>query len=99
MRPKEHDATPQSDLFRLKLENLIDLRHELCRLAETISCQSMVDEFGPLYAEAGRPGARIYDALLLRCAAKANCDRVYTFNVRDFRAIAPPGLAERICAP
>ena len=50
-------------------------------------------------AAAARPGGRIYDALLLRCAAKANCDRVYTFNVRDFRAIAPPELAQRICAP
>ena len=59
MRPKERDTTPQSDLFRLKLLNLIDLRHELCRLAEVIEWQSLVDEFGPLYAEAGRPGVPI----------------------------------------
>ena len=59
MLPKERDATPQSDLFRLKLVNLIDLRHELCRLAEAIQWQALADEFGALYAEAGRPGVPI----------------------------------------
>src|ERR1035438_1530550 len=34
MRPKERTKAPQNDLFRLKLVNLIDLRHELCRLGE-----------------------------------------------------------------
>ena len=59
MLPKERDAAPQSDLFRLKLVNLIDLRHELCRLAEAIQWQALADEFGALYAEAGRPGVPI----------------------------------------
>ena len=36
MRPREQAKTPQSDLFRLKLTNLIDLRHELCKLADQI---------------------------------------------------------------
>jgi hypothetical protein len=36
MRPKESTKTPQNDLFRLKLSNLIDLRHELGRLGERI---------------------------------------------------------------
>jgi IS5 family transposase len=59
MRPREQTKTPQSDLFRLKLANLIDLRHELCRLAQRIPWQGLVDEFGPLYAEQGRPGVPI----------------------------------------
>jgi transposase, IS5 family len=29
MRPKQATATPQDDLFRARLENLIDLRHPL----------------------------------------------------------------------
>ena len=53
MRPDERTATPLSDLFRLKLVNLIDLRHELCRLAQKLPWQALVDEFGALYAEAG----------------------------------------------
>ena len=59
MRPHERTATPLSDLFRLMLVNLIDLRHELCRLAQSIHWQALADEFGALYAEAGRPGVPI----------------------------------------
>ena len=59
MRPNEPTATPQNDLFRQKLVNLLDLRHELCRLADRIEWQSLADEFGALYAEAGRPGVPI----------------------------------------
>jgi hypothetical protein len=54
MRPKERTKTPQNDLFRLKRVNLIDLRHELCRLGERIHWQGLVDQFGALYAEHGR---------------------------------------------
>jgi IS5 family transposase len=59
MRPKERAKTPQRDLFRLKLVNLIDLRHELCRLGEKINWSALVDEFGALYSEHGRPGIPI----------------------------------------
>ena len=59
MRPNERSATPQSDLFRLRLVNLIDLRHELCRLGDEMHWQTLVEEFGLLYAEQGRPGVPI----------------------------------------
>jgi predicted nucleic acid-binding protein len=42
---------------------------------------------------------RIYDALHLRCAQKRGCDRIYTFNARDFRELAPESLKPKICAP
>jgi predicted nucleic acid-binding protein len=47
----------------------------------------------------GWSGARIYDALLLRCAARCAVERIYTFNLGDFRQLAPAGLQEKICAP
>ena len=50
-------------------------------------------------AGGGWSGAKIYDALLLRCAAKCAVERIYTFNLGDFRQLAPPGLQEKICAP
>ena len=50
MRPKERMKTPQSDLFRLKWVNLIDLRHELCQLGEKINWPGLVEQFGALYA-------------------------------------------------
>ena len=49
--------------------------------------------------DGGWAGARIYDALLLRCAAKCDVNRVYTFNLGDFRLLAPKNLQNKICAP
>jgi predicted nucleic acid-binding protein len=49
--------------------------------------------------DGGWAGPKIYDALLLRCAAKCNADRVYTFNLADFRLIAPASLRHKVCAP
>ena len=47
----------------------------------------------------GFSGARIYDALLLHCAARCKVKRIYTFNLRDFRKLAPAGLEALIHAP
>jgi len=41
---------------------------------------------------------RIYDALLLRCAAKVKAEQIYTWNLNHFRAISP-ALADRIQTP
>lgn len=49
-------------------------------------------------ADRGLAGGRIYDALLLRCAAKAKAEIIYTWNLKHFRAVAPD-LAERIRTP
>jgi predicted nucleic acid-binding protein len=40
-------------------------------------------------AERGFASGRIYDALLLRCAAKVNAEVIYTWNLKHFRAIDP----------
>jgi predicted nucleic acid-binding protein len=42
-----------------------------------------------LVGEGGWGGAKIYDALLLGCANKCCADRIYTFNLTDFRQLAP----------
>jgi predicted nucleic acid-binding protein len=52
-----------------------------------------------MMASGGWSGARIYDALLLRCAARSGVERIYTFNLGDFRQLAPDCLQEKICAP
>ena len=49
-------------------------------------------------ANAGLRGGIIYDALQLRCAEKAGCDRIYTFNISDFVRIAPH-LGKQIVRP
>ena len=47
----------------------------------------------------GWSGARVYDMLLLRCAAMSDVERIYTFNVRDFKQLAPAVLQDKICMP
>src|SRR5260370_1573814 len=47
----------------------------------------------------GWSGAKIYDALLMGCAARCGADRIYTFNLTDFRLLAPAGLQGRVCTP
>lgn len=49
-------------------------------------------------AERELTSGRIYDALLLRCAVKINAARIYTWNLKHFRSIAP-SLADRIRTP
>ncbi len=48
---------------------------------------------------AGLVGGVVFDALHLHSAIKAGCDRVYTLNVKDFRALAPKELQAKITAP
>lgn len=50
-------------------------------------------------AAAGQRGGRVYDLIHLTCAQKANCDRIYTFNVRDFQALASDAFRGRVSAP
>lgn len=49
-------------------------------------------------AERGFGGGKVYDALLIECARQSQADRIYTFNLGDFRRLAPD-LADRIAAP
>ncbi|HET7837503.1 MAG TPA: IS5 family transposase [Variovorax sp.] len=56
MRPKQPEAEPQEDLFRARLQNLVDPRHALVRLAVLIDWGRFEAEFGALYTDGGRPG-------------------------------------------
>ncbi len=40
-------------------------------------------------ADRGLTSGRIYDALLLRCAAKSKAQTIYTWNLKHFTSIAP----------
>ena len=59
MRPKQPRPTPQLDMFRNRLENILNHRHELYLLSGLISWELFEQEFGKLYAEEGRPGIPI----------------------------------------
>jgi len=49
-------------------------------------------------AERGVTSGRIYDALLLRAAAKAKAETIYTWNLKHFQLI-DPRLADRVRTP
>jgi IS5 family transposase len=58
MRPKpiSTPAAGETDMFRNRLDNMVDMRHELVRLAGLIEWNRFDEAFGTLYAEKGRPG-------------------------------------------
>jgi len=76
------------------------------RLVEQIAGRMMVVALDPEeYLAAVRDaaslriaGGTIYDALLLMCARKVDAERIYTWNVRHFKLVAPD-LAGRIVTP
>ena|ERR1700761_3090047 len=49
-------------------------------------------------ARLGHTSGMIYDALHLACARKINADLIYTWNVKNFRSLAPD-LADKIRTP
>ena len=53
MGPKKREPTPNDDLFRNRLDNLIDRRHALVRLSEEMDWQSFETRWGALF-ESGR---------------------------------------------
>jgi IS5 family transposase len=56
MKPPRTVLSGTEDLFRSRLENIIDLRHELVRLAAAIDWGFFDDAFDVFYSEEGRPG-------------------------------------------
>src|SRR5450631_622688 len=56
MRPKKHKTTGSNDLFRARLDQIINLKHELVLLAGRIDWDWIDGEIAPLYSEHGRPG-------------------------------------------
>jgi len=56
MRPKKHETAMAGDLFRARLDQIINLKHELAQLAGKIDWDWIDGEIAPLYSENGRPG-------------------------------------------
>jgi len=59
MKPKAKPQTKEHPLFGVRLELMLDPDHELVKLAQVIDWDRLAAEFGPLYAETGRPGIPI----------------------------------------
>src|SRR3954447_7111721 len=56
MRPEKNETTGSGDLFRARLEQIINMKHELVQLAGKIDWEWIDGEIAPLYSDKGRPG-------------------------------------------
>lgn len=59
MKPQKREEVIQSDLFRSRLENIINMNHALVKLSQTIDWNFLESKVSPLYALKGRPGLSI----------------------------------------
>jgi hypothetical protein len=56
MRPRERRETGEQDLFRSRLDQIIDMNHPLVRLARTVDWPFLEARFGEVYTDAaGQP--------------------------------------------
>jgi len=56
MRPKERWESGEQDLFRARLDQIIDLEHALVKLAQTIDWRFLEEKFGAVYTDkSGHP--------------------------------------------
>jgi transposase, IS5 family len=56
MRPKKHETTGEGDLFRARLDQIINMKNELVQLAGKLDWDWLDGEVAPLYSDNGRPG-------------------------------------------
>ncbi len=56
MRPKKHRTAGSGDLFRVRLDQIINMKHALLQLAGKVDWDWIDGEIAPLYSENGRSG-------------------------------------------
>src|SRR2546430_2918722 len=54
MRPRERRETSEQDLFRSRLDQIIDIKHASVKLARTIDWRFLEQTFGAVYTD--KPG-------------------------------------------
>ena len=56
MRPKQQKKADHDDLFKARLDQIINMRHELVTLADKIDWAWLDEQIAPCFSEHGRPG-------------------------------------------
>lgn len=56
MRPKKPKATEEGDLFRARLDQIINMKHEPVQLAGKVDWAWVDAQIAPLYSDKDRPG-------------------------------------------
>lgn len=81
MKPRKAEPIPQADMFRLRLDQMLNQRHALYKLAGQIDWNAAEAKFGDLYSEEGRPGIPI------RLMVGLNYLK-HTYNLSDEEVVA-----------
>ncbi len=89
MKPRERRETGEMDLFRSRLDQIINMNHELVRLAKTVSWEAIEARCGEVYSDG--PGMPPLPTRLMAGLAILK----HTFNLSD-RSSAPAGWRTRI---
>ncbi len=83
MRPKQQEMTGSGDLFRARLDQIINMKHEMVRLAHTVAWPWLDDEVAPLFSDKGRPGLPTsFHAPEVECIGKGKANAPYEFGVK-----------------
>ena len=69
MRPKKHETTGSKDLFRARLDQNTNMKHELVSLAGKIDWDWLDRAVAPLYSDKGRPGIETRFVLGIFCSS------------------------------
>src|SRR5712672_701163 len=77
MRPRERRETGEQDLFRSRLDQIIDMKHALVKLARSIDWRFFEEKFGTVYQEG--PGQPPLPTRLMAGLAILK----HTFNLSD----------------
>ena len=86
MRPKQDETTGSGDLFRARLDQIINMKHELVQLCEKIDWAWIDEEIAPLFSQQGRPGLAtrfVVGLLLLKHIYRLSDDGVCERWVND----------------
>jgi hypothetical protein len=51
MRPRERRDSGQNDLFKARLDQIVDLNHPLAKLARTVDWRFLEERFGAVYSD------------------------------------------------
>jgi hypothetical protein len=95
MRPKKYKTTGSNDLFRARLDQIINMKHELVLLADKIVWDWIDGEVAPLYSENGRPNSRAVFGVPARMSSfvQRSALMVLTMIARTRPVVARPQLS------
>ncbi|MGY3134069.1 hypothetical protein ACVWZM_004751 [Bradyrhizobium sp. USDA 4501] len=94
MRPKKHKGS--NDLFRARLDQIINMKHEFVLLAGKIDWDWIDGEIAPLCSEKGRPGIETRFMIGLRQCGSRRREHDGWRTARPRRGRAPSSSAQTL---